>query len=240
MIPKKIHYCWFGRGKKPKLALKCIESWKKYAPEYELIEWNEDNFDIHCCPYVTEAYERKKYAFVTDFVRLYAIYTQGGVYMDTDVEIVRSIDEFLENHAFSGFESTQYVPTGIMASDQGLPIVKELLDYYKERHFVSADGTMDLKTNCVSITEIMLSHGLILNGQKQTIEDFTFYPADYFCPFENETGKLNKTANTAAIHWFNKSWLPESVRTRSKITRLFHGLFGVNCFRWLNKLLGRR
>ena len=137
--------------------------------------------------------------------------------------------------AFSGFESNKYVPTGIMASEKGLPIMKELLDYYNERHFLKNDGSFDTTTNCVSITGIMLSHGLALNGQLQTVADFTFYPPDYFCPFVNETGVLNKTKNTAAIHWFNKSWLPQSKRLRSKITRVFHRFLGVDCFEWLKR-----
>ena len=235
MIPKIIHYCWFGRGEKPKLAEKCIESWKKYCPEYTFVEWNEDSFDINCCAYVKEAYENKKFAFVTDYVRLYAMYTQGGIYMDTDVEVTKNLDSFLTHKAFSGFERQEYVPTGIMAAEKGLPIIKELLDYYIDRHFLKEDGTFDMTTNCKSITDIMLKHGLILNGQLQTVADFTFYPSEYFCPFDYRTGKVSRTTNTAAIHWFNKSWLPKSLRSRTKVTRIFHRIFGVNCFKWLKK-----
>ena len=235
MIPKIIHYCWFGRGEKPELAKKCIASWKKFCPDFEIREWNEDNFDIHCCSYVEEAYASKKYAFVTDYVRLYAMYTCGGIYMDTDVEVVRPLEEFLTCKAFSGFESTRYVPTGIMASEKGVPIIHELLDYYTDKHFLNDDGSQDTTTNCVPITNIMLSHGLELNGKLQTVAEFTFYPSDYFCPFENETGVLRRTNNTAAIHWFNKSWLPQNIRLRSRITRVFHRIFGVDCFRWLKK-----
>ena len=235
MIPKIIHYCWFGRSEKPELAKRCIASWRKFCPEFEIREWNEDNFDIHCCPYVEEAYTSKKYAFVTDYVRLHAMYMCGGIYMDTDVEVVRPLDEFLSCRAFSGFESTHYVPTGIMASEKGLPVIKELLEYYTGRHFLKENGSQDTTTNCVSITNIMLSHGLKLDGKLQTIEEFTFYPEDNFCPFENETGILRKTDNTAAIHWFNKSWLPKGMRFRCKITRACRRLFGKNCLDWLKR-----
>ena len=155
--------------------------------------------------------------------------------MDTDVEVVRPLEEFLTCKAFSGFESTRYVSTGIMASEKGVPIIHELLDYYTDKHFLNDDGSQDTTTNCVPITNIMLSHGLELNGKLQTVAEFTFYPSDYFCPFENETGVLRRTNNTAAIHWFNKSWLPQNIRLRSRITRVFHRIFGVDCFRWLKK-----
>ena len=136
MIPKVIHYCWFGRGKMPELALKCIESWKKYCPDYEIKEWNEDNFDLDMYPYAREAYDNRKFAFVTDVVRLYALYHEGGVYMDTDVEVLKPLDKFLVHHAFSGFEDDWDVPTGIIASEKGGRWAKENLDYYKEKHFV--------------------------------------------------------------------------------------------------------
>ena len=155
--------------------------------------------------------------------------------MDTDVEVVRQLEEFLTCKAFSGFESTRYVPTGIMASEKGVPIIRELLDYYTGKHFLNNDGSQDTVTNCVPITNIMLAHGLELNGKLQTVADFTFYPSDFFCPFENATGVLRRTDNTAAIHWFNKSWLPQNIRLRSRITRVFHRIFGANCFKWLKR-----
>ena len=130
MIPKVIHYCWFGRGKMPEMALKCIESWKKYLPEYKIKEWNEDNFDLDMYPYVREAYDNRKFAFVTDVVRLYALYNEGGIYMDTDVEVLKSLDPFLHHNAFSGFEDDKNIPTGIMASEKGGRWAKENLDYY--------------------------------------------------------------------------------------------------------------
>ena len=227
MIPKVIHYCWFGRGPKGEKEKKCIDSWKKYCPEYEFVEWNEDNFDIESNAFVKEAYENKKYAFVTDVVRLYALYNYGGIYMDTDVELVKSPNEFLKEKAFSGFESNNWIPTGLMASEKGLPLFKELLDYYDDKHFVLEDGSLDTTTNCVIITDICKKHGLVLNGQYQIVDGFALYPSDYFCPFENETGKLSKTNNTVAIHWFAKSWMNDSTKTMLKLSRVLHRLFGT-------------
>lgn len=165
MIPKKIHYCWFGRGEKPALVKKCMASWKKYLPEYELKEWNEDNFDLDLFPFTREAYESRKYAFVTDVVRLYALYNEGGVYMDTDVEVLKPLDSFLHHIAFSGFEDDTQVPTGIMASEKNSIWAKENLDYYHERHFILPDGTWDTTSNVAIITNYMVSKGLLkVNG----------------------------------------------------------------------------
>jgi hypothetical protein len=209
MIPKKIHYCWFGRGQMPELALKCIESWKKYLPEYEIKEWNEDNFDLDLYPYVREAYDNRKFAFVTDVVRLYALYHEGGVYMDTDVEVLKPLDPFLNHTAFSGFENATQVPTGIMASEKGGVWAKENLDYYNGRHFLKEDGSIDIETNVIIITDYMLKCGL---KQNNTYQDFpgliTFYPNDYFCPKSYVDGKIYKTDNTVTIHHFAGSWLP--------------------------------
>ena len=211
MIPKIIHYCWFGRGEKPELAVKCIESWKKYLPEYEMKEWNEDNFDISQNQYVREAYENRKFAFVTDYVRLYAIYTEGGIYMDTDVEVVGSFDKFLHHHAFSGFETDGNVPTGMMAAEKGSVWAKELLDQYQDRVFVQSDGSFDMTTNTTVITNYMLRKGLILNNQYQDFPGLcTMYPADFFCPKDHRTGKIRCTKNTVCIHHFAGSWLNHS------------------------------
>jgi len=141
MIPKTIHYCWFGRNPKPKLAQKCIKSWKKYCPDYEIIEWNEDNFDIASAPlYVRQAYEAKKWAFVTDYVRLSAMTKFGGVYMDTDVEVVKPLDRFLNHDAVSGYESESCIPTGLMACREGFPLFLEFLHYYDEASFYHEDS----------------------------------------------------------------------------------------------------
>lgn len=207
MIPKIIHYCWFGYGKMPLLAKRCIQSWKKYLPDYEIKEWNEHNFDLSLFPYAQEAYDAKKYAFVTDVVRLYALYTEGGIYMDTDVEVLKSLDPFLLHTAFSGFENETQVPTGIMASERGGIWARDNLEYYQNKHFINKNGEMELTTNVVFITEYMLQKGLIPND---TFQDFpgliTIYPHDYFCPKSYKDQKIYKTNHTVTIHHFNGSW----------------------------------
>ncbi|MGM9876384.1 MAG: glycosyltransferase family 32 protein [Bacilli bacterium] len=206
-IPKKIHYCWFGRGKKNELMNKCINSWKEKLSGYEIIEWNEDNFDIESNQYVKEAYDNKKYAFVTDYVRLYVLYNYGGIYMDTDVEVIKSIDCFLDNKAFSGFENNNYVPTGIMASQKGNKWIKILLEEYNNLRFVNSDGTFDLTTNVVRITnKTVEKYNLIPNNTFQDLGDVVFYPHDYFCPKDWVTGNIKITDNTYTIHHFNGSW----------------------------------
>ncbi|WP_094603515.1 hypothetical protein SPSIL_010470 [Sporomusa silvacetica DSM 10669] len=235
MIPKKIHYCWFGYGQKPKLAAKCMESWRKYCPDYELIEWNENNFTINCNRYVKQAYEKKKYAFITDYVRLHALYYHGGIYMDTDVEVVKPLNVFLQHNAFSGFESPAHVPTGIMACEKKFPLFKELLDYYESKEFINASGEMDMTTNVHIITNTLEKYGLIKDGSLQVVHNFVLYPRDYFCPLDDATGVLYKSSNTHTIHWFSKSWIEPKYRIRSKITRIFHRAFGKDCFAWVHR-----
>lgn len=240
MIPKVIHYCWFGGNPLPEDAKKCIASWKKHCPEYEIIEWNESNFDIHSNCYIKEAYEAKKYAFVTDYVRLFVMYEYGGVYMDTDVELVKNLDDFLKNQAFSGFESSNSIPTGIMASEKNFKLFGDLLKYYENRHFINADGSYDITTNTVTITEMCKKYGLVLNNKYQVIDGFALYPNDYFCPLENETGLLKKTENTVAIHWFAKSWVNDESTKLLKFTRILHRLFGTERIHNIAVRLGLR
>lgn len=220
MIPKIIHYCWFGRNPLPPLAKKCIASWKKHLPEYEIKEWNEDNFDLDMFPYAREAYDNRKFAFVTDIVRLYALYNEGGIYMDTDVEVIKPLDGFLHHTAFSGFENETNVPTGIMASEKGGLWAKENLDYYNGRHFVKSDGSLDTTTNVTIITDYMVKKGL---KQKNGYFDFpgliTIYPKDYFCPI-GQSFKLEISPNTVCIHHFAGSWLPKKKLFKKRIIKL--------------------
>lgn len=211
MIPKIIHYCWFGGKELPEEAKRCIESWKKFLPDYEIKEWNESNFDISQNQYVREAYESRKFAFVTDFVRLYALAKEGGVYMDTDVEVLKSYNPFLHHTAFSGFENNNYVPTGMMASEKGGRWVSDLLAGYADRRFIKEDGTFDMTTNTFTITEYMKKKGLICNNTYQDFPDLvTLYPADYFCPKDHTTGIIELTDNSVCIHHFAASWMPHN------------------------------
>lgn len=238
MIPKIIHYCWFGGKPLPADAQKCIASWRKYMPDYEIKEWNESNFDINSNTYVCQAYQSRKFAFVTDYVRLYALATEGGVYMDTDVEVLKSFDPFLYHNAFSGFENNNFVPTGMMASEKGGKWVSELLDYYTDRPFFKSDGTMDTTTNTVTITNNMAGHGLVQNN---TYQDFpgltTMYPSEYFCPKDHRTGRIELTPNTVCIHHFACSWLSPSSRLRHKLKLMLTKVLGAGLMNNISNFL---
>jgi hypothetical protein len=224
MIPKVIHYCWFGRATVPKLALMCIESWKQYLPDYELRLWDETTFDVSSNPYTKEAFEAKKYAFVSDYVRLYALYMHGGVYMDTDVEVLKSLDSLLKLSAFSGFETEKDVPTGIMASEPLGEWVKEMLNYYSDRHFRLLDGHYDTTTNVQIISGIMASNGLKMNNSYQFYKQcMHIFPKEYFCP-KSRTGNITLTQNTYCIHHFAGSWLPIHLKVKKYI---FSKIIGI-------------
>lgn len=207
MIPKIIHYCWFGRGPMPELALICIDSWHKYMPDYEYKLWNENNFDINNVPYVKEAYHSRKYAFVTDYVRLYALYTEGGIYMDTDVEVLKPYDDLLSLPGFTGYEGSKYLPpvTGTIASEPGNAWVKEQLEAYRDAHFILPDGSLDATTNTTRISRIMKNGGFIQDGKKRIYKDMYIFPVEYFCPRQT-SGEILMTENTYCDHHFMGSW----------------------------------
>jgi len=236
LIPKVIHYCWFGGNPKSKLIEKCIKSWKKYCPDYEIIEWNEENFDINFNQYTKEAYEAKKWAFVSDVARLWVLVEHGGVYMDTDCELVKPIDKFLAHEAFSGFESPEVVPTAIMASKKGYPLFQEFLNEYEDKSFKMPDGTYNETPNVTYMTNTMTGYGLRLDDSEQTIKGFTLYPAEYFCPWGCPvlSKELRPSKNTYAIHHFNASWVDEETRKRRKkrhfLTKWLGVRFGTKVF----------
>lgn len=207
MIPRKIHYCWFGRKAMPQEALDCITSWKKHMPDWEYKLWNEDNFDVSALPYTSEAYAAGKYAFVSDVARLKALYDEGGVYLDTDVEVFKSFEPLLEKKAFAGFEGSKHKPVGtcVMATEAGGEWVTEMLETYKDRHFTKTDGTFDITTNVQFITAIMAQNGFRQDGREQDYKDLHIFPVDYFSP-RHTTGEYIRTENTYCEHKGLASW----------------------------------
>ncbi len=216
MIPKKIHYCWFGGNPKSKLIKKCIKSWKKYCPDYEIIEWNESNFDLNCCDYVREAYEAKKWAFVSDYVRIWVLNTYGGIYLDTDVEIKQNMDKFLSHSAFTGFEAAEYPFTAVFGAEKEHFITNKIMESYKTRKFRISENEFDMMTNTVFVTNIFKEiYNVQLNNQTQIFDDgLAIYSNDYFCPRNYIDLSWNLTDNTHAIHWFNASWQSKEIKER--------------------------
>ena len=235
MIPKKIHYCWFGRGEKPALAEKCIQSWKKFCPDYEIVEWNEDNFPLDCNGYVRYCYDHKKWAFLSDYVRLAVVKEHGGVYFDTDVELLRSPGSMLKHEAFYSFETADIVNTGQgFGAIAGHPTVVAMAEEY-ERMKPDDQGNFPL-TPCPALnTAALLRFGLRPDGSRQNVAGAEILPIEFMNPYDEPTGRMNKTKNTLSIHWYCKSWLSPGLKLRSKLTKPFHRLFGKDCFGWLRK-----
>lgn len=236
MIPKVIHYCWFGRNPKPEMMQRCIASWKKYCPDYEIIEWNEDNFDISQNAYAREAYERKKWAFVTDYARLWIVYHHGGIYLDMDVEVIKSFDQLLSDSAFFGFEDEKSVNTGLgFGAEKGNPVVEAMLRDYASIHFTHPDGSCDLLPcpvrNTAAIAQYLPAH--ILPGAVVRTEYASFYPPEYFCPLSADGISLKKTKHTHTIHWFSATWLSKEEQVVHRY-RIFRG----KCEKKLGKKLG--
>lgn len=207
MIPKKIHYCWFGKSEMPELAVECIKSWHQLMPDWEYFLWNETNFDVDNTPYTKEAYDSKKYAFVSDYVRLYALANEGGVYMDVDFRAFKPFDILLHNRAFAGIEGSKSHPLmmGVCASMAHGQWVTEMLDAYNNRHFLKPDGTPDQTTNVQFITSIMVANGFRPDGTEQEYKDLHIYPTDYFSP-RLTTGEYIRSENTCCEHLGLGSW----------------------------------
>lgn len=229
MIPKIIHYCWFGGNPLPKDAKKCIASWKRYLPGYKIKEWNENNFDINCCSYVKEAYEAKKYAFVSDYVRFFVLYNEGGLYFDTDVEIIRNMDHIINAGNFMGFEKgLQNAPLGVapglgIGAEANEPLFKTILKYYENKnHFTFGDHTVVTFT-----TNLLKEFGYVNEHKFQKVANFNIYPAEYFCPMDSTTGKITITDKTVSIHHYSCSWIDHNTLSwklhilKNKLIELF-------------------
>jgi len=228
MIPKTIHYCWFGRNPLPLLAQKCIASWRQYLPDYEIKEWNEDNFDVNIIPYTAEAYAMKKYAFVSDYARFYILYKYGGLYFDTDVEVIKPLDDIIERGNFMALErdgnktlAAQAANPGLgLGCAPGLGLMKTLMERYDERHFEYHTDIRKMQTVVHYTTELLLQQGLRSSKEVQKVGEVWVYPSEYFCPINVTTGRLHITANTRTIHHYAATWTEGKRSWKSVVRKL--------------------
>lgn len=247
-IPQVIHYCWFGKGEMPETAVKCIESWKKYCPNYKIIKWDETNFDINCCTYVRQAYECKKWAFVSDYARFYILYHFGGIYFDTDVELIKPIDDIISRGPFMGTENKLAlhkihvndnistlginVATGLgIAAYAGMSVYAEILQQYQNAVFLNRDQTMNQKTVVETVSQILAQYPIDeKRGYWIKIGSIFIYDKDFFCPLDYTTGLLEITANTRSIHHYDASWFTKEEKEwlvkKYKFIRLFGSQLG--------------
>ena len=237
MIPKVIHYCWFGRGEMPKLVKRCIKSWKKFCPDWEIVLWNEDTFDVDSALWTKQAYEAKKYAFVSDYVRLKALYEMGGVYLDTDIEMKKPLDPFLSHEAFTGFENKSNVATCVIGAQAAHPVVAAWMDWYMDRAFIM-DGVLNDEPNVVSVTRELKNRGLCINNQFQTVDGVAIYPQTWFCPQNIEGENRKKSKNTVTVHHFTSTWRTEKGRRDLKRAQ-FHRTAYYKTIMWVRYLPNR-
>lgn len=239
MIPKIIHYCWFGRGEMPQLAKDCIASWHKYMPDWEYMLWNEENFDIKYNDYTREAYEAKKYAFVSDVARLVALNKYGGLYLDTDVEVLKSFNDLMNYKAFAGFEGSKNIPVGtcVLASEPQGEWVSEMLKAYRDRLFIGANGRIDVMTNVQFLTRIMAANGLKQNGDEQEYKDLHVFPVDYFCP-RHTTGEYILTNNTYSDHKGIHSWGEEKGNWKARLLSVVGPMNRIRLIKFKRKIFG--
>ena len=237
MIPKIIHYCWFGERPLPRSAIKCINSWKRFFQNYEIKEWNESNFDVNMMSFTREAYAAKKYAFVSDVARFWILYQEGGLYFDTDVEVIAPMDDIIERGPFMGVEAMDVYEKGWPAVAPGLGLGVEkgndfyhkVLDYYEKHHYCDANGIQLPGTVVMHTTNLLRENGLRPETGIQCVAGIWIYPPEYFCPLEDATGILRKTTNTRSIHWYSKTWI-DKPKWYFTITRISHRLLGTDFF----------
>lgn len=238
MIPKVIHYCWFGGSPIPKVNQKYIESWKKFCPDYEIVRWDETNCDINCNAYVKAAYEEKKYGFVPDFFRLKIIYENGGFYFDTDVELIKSLDSLRDYHCFFGREHGGYVAPGLgFGAEKGNQEIGDMLKLYDELSFYNPDGTLNLTPSPIYVTDMLVARGLTKDDKLETIENVTILPTSYLCPKNNLTGIINITTSSVSIHHYDASWTSPTNRFVKGATWFAYRHFGNRIGKTVNGIL---
>lgn len=226
MIPKKIHYCWFGGGSLPAKEQECIASWAKLLPDYEIVRWDESRFDIDSTAFTQEAYRAKKYAFVADYVRVFALKREGGIYLDTDVEVIRPLDDLLDCSFLSGFETDGVIQTGVIGSEPDSFMINKIYEYYEGRSFIKSNGEFDKTPNSAIIAQLMRNLGFQLRNQHEAKDRICLYPSEYFCPINQATWEIRVTDKTYCIHYLSGSWLPMKDRLSRKMKTLIGTLFG--------------
>lgn len=242
MIPKLIHYCWFGRNQKPESVLAYIRNWKEMLPDFEIIEWNEDNFDVLSICYSAQAYAEKKYAFVSDVARLQALYQFGGVYLDTDVDVRKDLTPLLENGITLGFEEFNFIATSTLIAPAGSKLIGDFLAMYLDRTFYGEDGTLDQTTNVVKLTDILVRAGLLRDGSAQQLayqgENIRILPQVLLSPLDYPNGIDNSDASTYTIHHFGQSWVTGQSRLNSRLKNALRAVVGGNGIKLLRRYAG--
>ena len=240
IIPKKIHYCWFGRGKKDKIFKKCYNSWKKYFPDYEIIEWNEDNFDINCIEYTKEAYKMKKYAFVSDYARLKIMYEYGGIYFDTDVEALKRIDDKILKEGYFAKEYDNMISTGLgFSTPPKNEIVKIMMDDYENIHFINNEK-IDMTPCPIRNTKSLNKKGYIISKNIKDLDGIRIYSKEYFCGFDNELQRYDIKDSTYTVHHYAASWMNTSNKIIKRFTRCLSKICGKKLYsKKINKGNGR-
>lgn len=240
MIPKIIHYCWFGGNEKPQSVLECINSWKKFFPGYEIIEWNESNFDLDSFPYISEAYQMKKWAFVSDVARLKIIYENGGIYFDTDVEVIKSFSDILCGSYYLGLEEPGRINTGVgFGAEKNSPVVKAMLDVYKDVHFKNSNGKMNPLVCPIYNTKALLELGVKIESGITHFMGGSVYPEDYFSPIGLRDGKMRITENTHSIHHFENTWMSWGQRLKKKLRRKYGYRYFSPIWKYIKNVIGR-
>lgn len=235
-IPKIIHFCWFGGKEKPSKVQECIESWHKYLSDYEFMEWNESNFDINSNEYIKQAYKENKFAHVSDYARIKALYQYGGIYMDTDVMVYKSFNDLLDNQCILGFEEENYIATSFMACVQKHELIKEFIDKYENVSFYNSDKSLDLTTNVQRLTQILEDRGLIRTNKFQNVGDIIIYPQEYFSPYDYGNCIRKNTENTYCEHLFLVSWLPWTTKVKKAVKKIVIPIIGVNNMNKIRKI----